>query len=504
MIRRSILLNSARRLSHIIILFVVNANGVFGLDHYGVTKDLYDTLFNGSYSAEVLPVCRSGDIMNVTISTALREVVEINEKFQTLRLKIWVRLNWTDCRLRWDPSAYQDQDQIYVPYARLWMPDVTLYEEISELGSLSEMKDYRACVSSDGTVQYNFPSTVTTACSIDVTYFPFDRQICKLTFGSWIYSGKHLEVFASSSSADVSTFLNNNEWRLISMKSEKIVHYYNCCAYSFSEVSFNLTIQREPKFYIITIIFPSTLVTTLTFIGFFLPPSCSEKISLQITVLLSNSVFLLLMQDQLPSSSDTFPVIAYFFTSQMLLVCLACIMAGIVLFVYYTRQSGREVPQIFRKLFLRYLSRVFCVKNEECISKDISVAAVYDDIKERRMSSVLLKDAMRRRESFVNWKSQKITHEDIPEESNNASLPLTRNNSEGSHFASVQAQGRDSLSSVFTEVEKFKDKKTTPTFNLENVIHEWVHLAHVLDRLFLTCYFIIYVANGLVFVFLFT
>lgn len=496
---------SVRLTFNVFLFLIMNAKCVHGMDHYVITKDLYDKLFNGSYSVDVLPVCGIDDTMNITIDAALREVIDVQEKFQTLKLKLWVRLNWTDCRLVWNPSDFNNQDQIYVPYHKIWTPDITLYEGISEFGSLPGMKDYRASIFSDGTVQYNFPSTVTTACAIDVTYFPFDLQNCKLAFGSWIYSGKHLEVFASSSSADVSTYIKNNEWHLISMTSEKIVHFYNCCQYPFSEIAFNLSIQREPKFYIITIIFPCILVTSLTFIGFFLPPSCSEKISLQITVLLSNSVFLLLIQDQLPPSSETFPVIAYFFTSSMLLVCLACIMAGIVLFVYYLRQSGREVPHICQTIFLRHLSKVFCIRYEECIAKDISVAAVYGELKERRMSSVLLKDAMRNRDSFIARKSQKIKHEDIPEEGSNASLPLTsRNNSDSNPITTGQLPNRDSYSSVFADDNVLKDKRRTTPNNLETVIHEWVHLAHVVDRLFLICYFMIYLTNGIIFIFLFS
>jgi len=31
-------------------------------------------------------------------------------------------------------------------------------------------------------------------CSVDILYFPFDVQICKLKFGSWTYDGFKLDV----------------------------------------------------------------------------------------------------------------------------------------------------------------------------------------------------------------------------------------------------------------------------------------------------------------------
>ncbi|XP_062599058.1 neuronal acetylcholine receptor subunit alpha-10-like [Saccostrea cucullata] len=487
------------RLTSFLILNIVNVECVRGNDNYIITKGLYDKLFSGNYSSDILPICDKGETVNITISTALREVVEINEKFQTLKLKIWVRFNWRDCNLQWNSSLFDDVDLIHVPYEKIWIPDITLYEGTSEFGSMPQVKDYRAAISSDGQVQYNFPSTVTTACSIDVTYFPFDIQRCSLTFGSWIHSMKHLGVYQSSASADTSAFLNHNEWRLISMESNRLVSYYNCCAYPYSKVSFQLVIKREPKFYIITIIFPCILVTSLAFIGFCLPPSCSEKISLQITVLLSITVFLLLIQDKLPSSSDTFPVIAYFFTASMILVCVACIMAGLVLFTYYKRLSGKAVPKILRKIFLNVLSDVFCVNYEECVSKDINVSAVFSEVRERRMSSVYLKDALRRRESFASKKIQKQMHEDIPEESSVLSIPLSLKNGDNGHISR-----RESLSSVFVEAEKNKDKNHDNLKDLEKVIHEWVHLAHVIDRFCLACYTMIYFTVAVTFIVLYS
>ena len=45
------------------------------------------------------------------------------------------------------------------------------------------LKDYRVSAASDGTMSYNFPTVISVLCKIDVTYFPFDTQICKLMVG---------------------------------------------------------------------------------------------------------------------------------------------------------------------------------------------------------------------------------------------------------------------------------------------------------------------------------
>ena len=63
-------------------------------------------------------------------------------------------------------------------------------------------EDYKATIYSDGSVTYNFPTVLKSVCRIDVTYFPFDTQVCKLTFGSWTHHGYELDVIKRSESGN--------------------------------------------------------------------------------------------------------------------------------------------------------------------------------------------------------------------------------------------------------------------------------------------------------------
>ena len=47
----------------------------------------------------------------------------------------------------------------------------------------------RAMVRHDGNVFWPIPTKLQSSCKVDVTYFPFDEQRCKMKFGSWTYDG---------------------------------------------------------------------------------------------------------------------------------------------------------------------------------------------------------------------------------------------------------------------------------------------------------------------------
>ena len=51
-----------------------------------------------------------------------------------------------------------------------------------------------AMVESNGKVFWPPIVKLRSTCNIDITYFPFDDQICKLKMGSWAYDGFQVDV----------------------------------------------------------------------------------------------------------------------------------------------------------------------------------------------------------------------------------------------------------------------------------------------------------------------
>ena len=72
--------------------------------------------------------------------------------------------------------------------------------------------------------------------------------------------------------------------------------------------------QRRPSFYLLTMMFPCILTSAVAALTFMLPVESGEKVSLEITVLLSLAVFMLVVSESMPPSSDNFPIIGMILT----------------------------------------------------------------------------------------------------------------------------------------------------------------------------------------------
>ena len=170
-------------------------------------------------------------------------------------------------------------------------------------------------VSYDGTVFWPPIVKLRSTCSIDITYYPFDDQICKMKMGSWAYDGFQVDVFDSKKGVDLSNFVSNGEWELVGVKSVRNIIVYTCCPEPFVDVTFMLHIRRRTLYYTYNVLIPCIMLSVLTLLGFWMRPDSGEKVTLGLTVLLAFSVFMLLIAENMPATSNFVPLIGkhYFF-----------------------------------------------------------------------------------------------------------------------------------------------------------------------------------------------
>uniref|UniRef100_H2SSZ3 Cholinergic receptor nicotinic beta 3 subunit a n=1 Tax=Takifugu rubripes TaxID=31033 RepID=H2SSZ3_TAKRU len=319
---------------------------------------LLRNLFKG-YQKWVRPVQHANDTITVRFGLKISQLVDVDEKNQLMTTNVWLWQEWIDVKLKWNPDDYGGITAIRVPSETIWLPDIVLYENAD--GRFEGSLMTKAIVRWDGTITWTPPASYKSACNMDVTFFPFDRQNCSMKFGSWTYDGNMVDLVLVDHYVDRKDFFDNGEWEILNATGVKgsrrdEVYWYPFVTYSF-------ILKRLPLFYTLFLIIPCLGLSFLTVLVFYLPSDEGEKLSLSTSVLVSLTVFLLVIEEIIPSSSKVIPLIGEYLLFIMIFVTFSIIVTVFVINVHH-RSSATYHPMApwVKSLFLQRLPRLLCMR----------------------------------------------------------------------------------------------------------------------------------------------
>ncbi|XP_064200402.1 neuronal acetylcholine receptor subunit alpha-7-like [Anguilla rostrata] len=312
-------------------------------------RKLYKELM-ANYNRLERPVSNDSAPILVELGMALLQIIDVDEKNQVLISNVWLQLYWTDVYLSWNPDNYPGVQTLRFPSNQVWVPDILLYNSADE--RFDATFHTNVLVNASGYCQYIPPGILKSTCYIDVRWFPFDVQKCNLKFGSWTYNGWLLDL--QMLSVDISTYIPNGEWDLVGVPSKRNELYYECCKEPYPDVTFTVTMRRRTLYYGLNLLIPCVLISGLALLVFLLPADSGEKISLGITVLLSLTVFMLLVAEIMPATSDSVPLIAQYFASTMMIVGLSVVVTVLVLQFHHHDPHGGKMPKWVRVVLLNW------------------------------------------------------------------------------------------------------------------------------------------------------
>ncbi|XP_058875642.1 cholinergic receptor, nicotinic, alpha 11 [Acipenser ruthenus] len=298
------------------------------------------------------PVSNDSQPLPVYFSLSLLQIMDVDEKNQVLTTNIWLQMNWYDHYLRWNQSEYPGVKSLRFTTDQVWTPDILLYNSADD--DFDSTYKTNVLVNSSGYCQYLPPGIFMSTCNVDVRWFPFDIQRCKLKFGSWTYDGWLLDL--QMVDADISGYMPNGEWDLVEVPGIRNEIFYDCCKAPYPDVTFVVTIRRRTLYYALNLLIPCVLLSSMTLLVFVLPADSGEKISLGITVLLSLTVFMLLVAEIMPATSDSIPLIGQYFASIMIIVGLSVMATVVVLQYHHHDPDGGQMPKWVQVILLQWVA----------------------------------------------------------------------------------------------------------------------------------------------------
>uniref|UniRef100_A0A8D0LNT4 Acetylcholine receptor subunit gamma n=1 Tax=Sus scrofa TaxID=9823 RepID=A0A8D0LNT4_PIG len=267
-----------------------------------------------NYNPHLRPAEHDSDVVNVSLKLTLTNLISLNEREEALTTNVWIEMQWCDYRLRWDPSDYEGLWILRVPSAMVWRPDVVL-ENKSQTYSTNE---------------------------INLQLSQEDGQTIE-----WIF-------------IDPEAFTENGEWAIRHRPAKMLLDEAAPAEEAgHQKVVFYLLIQRKPLFYVINIIAPCVLISSVAVLIYFLPAKAGgQKCTVAINVLLAQTVFLFLVAKKVPETSQAVPLISKYLTFLLVVTILIVVNAVVVLNVSLRSPHTHSMAGGVRKVFLRLLPQL--------------------------------------------------------------------------------------------------------------------------------------------------
>ena len=194
--------------------------------------------------------------------------------------------------------------------------------------------------------------------------FPLILRKCQLKIGSWSEDilDVDLKIYEKTNGIDTDLFEKNTVWELKSARAQKNMVHYKCCPSPYVDIIYSLEFRRKPLYYIMTIVFLTMLLSLLSSISFIFPADSGERVSQVILVLLGLVVFMLIVNDLTPVTSDSVPIITQFLNSIGVATVFALLATAFILRLNHV-SSDKPVPSYLVRI-RDFIAAALWIKND--------------------------------------------------------------------------------------------------------------------------------------------
>ena len=315
------------------------------------------------YNSDLRPGIGKYDPLIVNISLNLVALTKINEVEGYISTVQYFDITWTDERMSWKPELHEGISHLAFRSNKVWRPELIISNPADKMYPIDEFPT-TVRFFSNGLALWR-PGLVTkTLCDIQTPAFPFDVHACDIEVLLWGSFPSEIILGSPLNTVETGFYCDNSEWSLTGCSS---VASYND---QIAIVSFGLQFSRKWAFLVINIVIPIVFLGLLNPVVFLLPHESGERVAFSVTILLSFTVFLNVIGDNVPKTSSPMPLLCHYVVIVLVSSGIITVLNTLSQRLYHTR--GQEpVP--------RWLQGLLCMSSAACARNKIVNVGVKDE-----------------------------------------------------------------------------------------------------------------------------
>uniref|UniRef100_A0AAV2KGM4 5-hydroxytryptamine receptor 3A-like n=1 Tax=Knipowitschia caucasica TaxID=637954 RepID=A0AAV2KGM4_KNICA len=244
------------------------------------------------------------------------QTLAVDTKRLRLISRLTATLEWTDPEMAWDTNVYP-YDRASLPVDSVWTPAVYVTNAIT-VESQPSGKDL--VVLSDGTLKHDVIVNAEVNCEINLFNYPFAADSCPVALHTWFSSGCGGEMSLWNVTMKDGA---HGDWETQSI-------FYYQLEQNRNYILVDLKLRHINPF--VTLMLPSILIIMADVVSFALPLGCGERNSFKVTLVLSFTMFLIILNGELPGDGQCSPIIRIHFC-----VCLVILVLSMLVSMILTR-----------------------------------------------------------------------------------------------------------------------------------------------------------------------
>ncbi|XP_046560403.1 neuronal acetylcholine receptor subunit alpha-3-like [Haliotis rubra] len=297
------------KLLHVLMLLALCRSAAGSIE---AMKRLYSDLF-GNYNTKIRPVYNQSQHVDVHSRFNLVAITEVDQIRQILHSNVLMNITWRDEFLTWKPEDYSGIKFMHPPLTDIWRPKLIVPVPVEDR---DVFKDETASVT---------------------VYSDSRYQLLPVS-----YDSNEPKMVSSLVSANTQAYTENGERSISASRAYITERTFVDSTYSFLYVDIDL--ERRPMFFVLNVIIPVVVLSFLNVFVFSLPRDCGEKVSYAITCLLALTVFMSVVSDLLPKSSDNIPIVTLYLTC-LLGISVLSVVATILIVMKDPAKANKKIPQ---------------------------------------------------------------------------------------------------------------------------------------------------------------
>ncbi|CAB3411241.1 unnamed protein product [Caenorhabditis bovis] len=309
-----------------------------GIDSYGETRDFLQFLRRIQYDHRQVPENDKGEATFVEVSVVISNIRAVSEVTMDYALEMFYRESWRDPRLQYDRHLFKNKTELalhesYTSF--LWFPDTFVPNAIASKNPQRNSISHRSLLRLDetGKLLYSRRISLVCECTMDLTLFPFDKQLCKLGFESYGYTADHV-VYKWSQGARTALELKKIRLPDFTIQEAYVTSQMETYATgNYSRLYVCFVFSRSSGFCFLQLIIPSTAVVITSWVSLWMETETEFQDMISIILAITFLIF---------SYNEMMPRVSYIKAMDIYLgVCFMIVFLSLIklAFVKYMRQK---------------------------------------------------------------------------------------------------------------------------------------------------------------------